>query len=957
MSQSTSETKIAISPKSKYAVTYENNLFKGWSNAEFSHAELTIEPQSTLILDFKVSDNKVLIYKTLYEVRIYDMENNEHIILYDRYEEKNYKITNFLTNGDIIIYKNAVASIYSSNNNWKCTSKYKFDEINIEFGGVANDRLWVIVNKTIHILDLNKFHYQKIPLEIDEKEINIDKITLKISECLIVINIDGKSYIYSNGTNVPIVPIRNKEPQDFDIIDIAADDIFNKYIITKSIDTNNKIKKIDIYDICCWKSSLRKSIDFDKLLESKNIESNQFIYKEVKNNKIFGLYSNKPRNIDIDMSNNSHSNNSGKDHDYILQETNDDNIFHRIGKQLITPIEDRDPFIKDCVIPHLKSLNIFQNVEEHDYDLELTGKDELHIYAFTKLKKIQLLCCYNIKFIKCTIKLYNNSELNSSDIDKITKHTENDYLKKQWISYLLNHKYFLVNYGERLLNSAIKENNTELVETIINKTLEYLKKDPNHNIYILSIISNNIPYLDADFLLKYYNEMVLFIDSSNQNVIYNNFDHLHTFCKKSIQLNFIREIPTRLVSLIIVFCVFCAIGFLNLLAGNMDISIALFILTPIFTGIFYVLFMRNTSKAKQKVIFVVPFPNYLTYPKDYNKFKEFFFIPKSNPFSQSLVNNDFYKTWNGEAIINFKWRVFASSVSSKIISENKKELLLISSIILGLLHLSFEIRQFIWNPVRWILYLWNWIDLGAYLLPTVTSFYWIYTGNKNTRLLSISCLLLNIKFLLFFRVFERFGIYFAIIVGVGPNTGLDEIFNPWTSTPKYHRILENGEIDRNPFLVQEPDDYTNLFSNFPNSMFSMYLFLLGDRNSLTSWPLDNNPVMAVLMGLFSFVIVIYLMNLFIGLLNMAIQEDNNRASYLAQKAEILKEIELFYLFSNQRRWSHWFPDIIYYYADVDETLFSRNAWNGSSRLIDSLRNTFRPGLSPAFRPGLSPGID
>ncbi|CAB4404204.1 unnamed protein product [Rhizophagus irregularis] len=73
------------------------------------------------------------------------------------------------------------------------------------------------------------------------------------------------------------------------------------------------------------------------------------------------------------MSNNSHSNNSGKDHDYILQETNDDNIFHRIGKQLITPIEDRDPFIKDCVIPHLKSLNIFQNVEEHDYDLELTG--------------------------------------------------------------------------------------------------------------------------------------------------------------------------------------------------------------------------------------------------------------------------------------------------------------------------------------------------------------------------------------------------------------------------------------------------------------------------------------------------------------------------------------------------------------------------------------------------------
>ncbi|EXX69055.1 hypothetical protein RirG_099460 [Rhizophagus irregularis DAOM 197198w] len=52
---------------------------------------------------------------------------------------------------------------------------------------------------------------------------------------------------------------------------------------------------------------------------------------------------------------------------------------------------------------------------------------------------------------------------------------------------------------------------------------------------------------------------------------------------------------------------------------------------------------------------------------------------------------------------------------------------------------------------------------------------------------------------------------------------------------------------------------------------------------------------------------------------MAIEKDNDRASYLAQKAEILKDIELFYLLPHQRRWNHWFPDIIYYYADVDKT--------------------------------------
>ncbi|CAB4404472.1 unnamed protein product [Rhizophagus irregularis] len=52
---------------------------------------------------------------------------------------------------------------------------------------------------------------------------------------------------------------------------------------------------------------------------------------------------------------------------------------------------------------------------------------------------------------------------------------------------------------------------------------------------------------------------------------------------------------------------------------------------------------------------------------------------------------------------------------------------------------------------------------------------------------------------------------------------------------------------------------------------------------------------------------------------MAIEKDNNRVSYLKQKAEILAEIELFYLLPHQRRWGKWFPEIIYYYANVDKT--------------------------------------
>src|SRR5256885_15185020 len=61
----------------------------------------------------------------------------------------------------------------------------------------------------------------------------------------------------------------------------------------------------------------------------------------------------------------------------------------------------------------------------------------------------------------------------------------------------------------------------------------------------------------------------------------------------------------------------------------------------------------------------------------------------------------------------------------------------------------------------------------AYLLPIFTSIYWLNMDNINDRsdhiikLLSFSCLFLDIKFLLFLRAFEYFGVYFAIIISVG----------------------------------------------------------------------------------------------------------------------------------------------------------------------------------------------
>jgi hypothetical protein len=152
------------------------------------------------------------------------------------------------------------------------------------------------------------------------------------------------------------------------------------------------------------------------------------------------------------------------------------------------------------------------------------------------------------------------------------------------------------------------------------------------------------------------------------------------------------------------------------------------------------------------------------------------------------------------------------------------------------------------------------------VLPVYTSIYWLQTIDKNSnyliQLLSFSCLFLDIKFLLFFRAFEYFGVYFAIIISVGKKifsflvvlfiiiisfahafyillsprseislekyTDNDDPNNPWNLTPSYNQIIDSNEAkSSNPFMVQIPDDNTNMFMNIGTSLFAIYLFLIG----------------------------------------------------------------------------------------------------------------------------------
>ncbi|RGB39121.1 hypothetical protein C1646_690672 [Rhizophagus diaphanus] len=166
-------------------------------------------------------------------------------------------------------------------------------------------------------------------------------------------------------------------------------------------------------------------------------------------------------------------------------------------------------------------------------------------------------------------------------------------------------------------------------------------------------------------------------------------------------------------------------------------------------------------------------------------------------------------------------------------------------------------------------------------------------------------------------------------------------------------------------MIQTPDKNTNMFIDIRTSLFAMYLFLAGDSSALSNWAYTDNPSIAILIVLFSLLVVIYLMNLLIGLLNMEIGEDNNRVSYLVQKAEILAEIELFYLLPHQRRWQTWFPEVIHYYADVDKTrieierLIKEGEWdnkefiNMQEKLLEQLQIKYNPNENMAILKKLS----
>ncbi|KAF0562121.1 transient receptor potential cation channel subfamily V member 4-like [Gigaspora margarita] len=456
----------------------------------------------------------------------------------------------------------------------------------------------------------------------------------------------------------------------------------------------------------------------------------------------------------------------------------------------------------------------------------------------------------------------------------------------------INDNSFFALYAQNLLAAAISERRIDLVDQVFVKCMEIIYDDPA-KIDVLKIISSlslELHEIYPDYFNRFISQTSLLLHPSHflrrAHIFYTSDSHLQPHAIEPFMFKL--SLPARIY----------------LLISN-------FISRLIF---FYKKFYRGLSKIKlvdkQSTIpaihLVVPLPGFSTYDTDYSFWKEMLGRPKSNGFVE-IQTPELYSSWGGEVLLNFKWNMFGkyyyyfdwaiytfflmtfslAVTETGRVSESVKELLLWTSIILGLFLLIYiELRQFIFNWRQYIFNLWNCFDFGSLVSPVVISIYWLLNGPPPLWAPSLSCLFLDIKFLFYLRAFEYFGVYFAIITGVAQTAFSYLIVLGMIILAFAHALyILLQETSKN---IGSNDVNTDLYTSFDTSLLAVYLLMTGDNSSLSTWDYHTNRVLVLLMVAFSFFTVIYLLNLFIGLLSNAIEEYDNRAEFLIQKAEVTR---------------------------------------------------------------------
>ncbi|PKY19745.1 hypothetical protein RhiirB3_469336 [Rhizophagus irregularis] len=923
-------TRIEVSPNEKCLVTYseDDESIVCW-NVESSKGEGPLTPDFTSnkvdnhIEQICVSDNMELVYTYEFlnrkEIKIRDMKNEQEIQLgcglgelgEHEYCTFNLNSANFILHGSVNDYD--LLMIYSTqtkNNKWWCKRMYNIPK-DFKLISVPNydNNIYLFSNNFIYEWNLLTEKRTRIfgndETKYDYKKFRKD-IRISIDKKFIYIRIKDKIVIYSIELEIPIASLDINN--DIQLYNLMNRIILNLHLLLPLLSTNSKIWNFVMK--YCWKECLDQNEQLQFEISCDNIQTKTkyafqildgYVWKAELKKKIANMNFVNELYVKIIEDLNSDEFNDNKRDEKIIEYLSSDE-FDDAKKINMEAYKKYEHLNIHLFSPYMNTIRkLFKDKSNVKYNLKLESLEQnsirweirsynersILLQVFNVNKKWELIGSrvenFNIP-MDTTIYLLEIESLNDIDIILTTSIGLFIYhLNKNNKKISLNYFYYI-----ELYQDPFRKN----YKIFLNETL------PSPN-YISFKISNEwVLYVkdNKESLLKYGVELLKFaIKEQKLELIDNIYKKCIEFFKDDLKNNrmFLNIITSAMPYLSEYFPDYISRHhFINNIYLNDAFSIYFEVVEK----------LSRHSKTIPIITFMVPYVKFVNYPKDYNWFLELI-SPQPSPFVNT-ISSDIYKTLDGEALINFKWNTYgkyyhsmiwigfmaflvcfnaAAEIPQQYIDESVQKQLLIASIILGFIHLGIEIRQFIYYPAKWI------SDIGNML--------------------------------------ER-------IVNDDPN-------NPWNMAPTY-QVFENAtSLFSNLFILQNPDENTNMFTNFGTSFFATCLLLTGDTSSLSNWPYEKNPTLMILIMLFAFIMAIYILNVFITLFGEAVKDYDD--SHLIMKAEHLAKIELFYLLPHQRRWESWFPEVMHYYSSVNKTrkkikeMFENKEWSTSTSEFSELK--------------------
>jgi hypothetical protein len=379
--------------------------------------------------------------------------------------------------------------------------------------------------------------------------------------------------------------------------------------------------------------------------------------------------------------------------------------------------------IDDCndTIEHIYRIKLL-----NDNYIVILATIGLFIYHFNENNiSISLEYFYHMDLSLCSFIMnkerlfYHYKKIFSTSILPLPNHDSFKFCDG-WVSYIKDNKEILLKYGVELFTFAIKEHKINLIDDIFKKCINYFKEDLSNNRMFLSIITSTMPLLNdyfPEYIYRYSLKTSMIIDSPSYNIKHQNSNsHLCSFFQYNQLVNLTQSILWLKYKILK----------LKLFEKCKNIETIMYIIYVIFPHIGKISSTFSNHITTPTITFMNPYINFVNYPQDYNWFSEII-RPQPSPFVKT-INRDIYKTWNGETLINFKWNTYgkhyyitiwivfiifngcftaSATIPNQYINGDVQKYLLIISIILGFIHINFEIRQIIYNWNKWIHDFWN----------------------------------------------------------------------------------------------------------------------------------------------------------------------------------------------------------------------------------------------------------